>query len=217
MLSYLRFPLMGLLLSLTACAPVILGRTPTPAGIGENEVYIAGGGSLSVTPLNGCSEPESLCLPWLEPDYWPKAASLQIMNAWGYTPDTEFNSTIMLLPLPGYRFGGKTLLEESSLRFGVDYGASLLVSNVGLDAGFLASAPFSGGEVYGGLRGFGSVYWTGQAGLSAALTLGLLGQLAQSRAFVEVTVSTGHYNGLEPTTDVSPTGIIITPALGIYF
>ncbi len=187
MLRRLRYLSLCLSLCLSACAPVILGRTPTPVAVGTNEVYLAGGGSFSATPLVVCRgpelEPECPFEGVGKPDYWPKAASLQLMNAWGTAPGTELSSTFMLLPLPGYRFGGKTLLAEHS-GFALDYGASLFVSNVGLDVGLLAGVPFSGGEVYSGLRGFGSVYWSGGGSVSAALTVGVIGRLEARKAFI---------------------------------
>ena len=77
--------LLALLLSLSACAPVILGRTPTPAVVGENDGYFAAGFPISLTPITVCSDPysdpECPFLGHTDPDYWPRAAPVQIMNA----------------------------------------------------------------------------------------------------------------------------------------
>ncbi len=143
-----------LLIFLSACAPVMLGRTPTPAAVGANDVCFAAGFPVLLTPITVCSDPYSdPACPfegYIGPDYWPRAVPAQIMNAWGVAPDAEVNTTYSLVP-PGFRIGGKTLLLESSL-FGTlpvaaDYGASLYLSNGGLDAGLLTSVPYSGGEV----------------------------------------------------------------------
>ena len=130
------------------------------------------------------------------------------------------NTTYSLVP-PGFRIGSKTLLLESSL-FGTlpvaaDYGASLYLSNGGLDIGLLTGVPYSGGEVYGALRGFGSVYWAGAPAISGALTLGNVRTVGNLKTFVEITLSSGRYNGFGPTTGVSPLGLFITPAFGISF
>ncbi len=113
-----RVLFLALLVGLSACAPVILGRTPTPAVVGENDVYLAGGFPILLTPITVCSEPysdpECPFLGYIGPDYWPRAAPIQIMNAWGVAPDTEVNTTYSLVP-PGFRIGSKTLLLESSL------------------------------------------------------------------------------------------------------
>ncbi len=77
---------------------------------------------------------------------------------------------------------------------------------------------YSGGEVYGALRGFGNVYWAGApASFSGALTLGNVRTVGELKTFVEVTFSSGRYNEFGPTAGVSPLGFFITPAFGIYF
>lgn len=210
------------LLSLSACAPapIMVGRTATPVAPGATEVYMGVGFSHSLTSVDDArcveNDPDDLCLD-PRPDYWPKADLVQLMAAWGAAPGTELSATAMPLQVPAIRLGGKTLLYEGAPAFAVDYGTWFSTLNAGLDAGLLASLPVSGGEVYSGLRGFGSVYWSTPASLSAALTLGIITELEGQRGFVEVTFSTGRFTALEPMIGAPPTGIIISPAFGVYF
>lgn len=212
------------LVSLSACAPVMLGRTPTPAAVGETEVHIAAGYPLLLTPLTVCSgsdpysDPDCPFEGYVGLDYWPRAAPIHIMSAWGVAPDTEANTTFGLSLAPGFRLGGKTLVSATLPKLAVDYGASLSVSGSGLDAGLLASVPYEGGEIYSALRGFGNVYWLGSpAGLLGALTLGSIATANGYKVFFEVTLSTGRYNEFGPTAGVSPLGFFVTPAFGFYF
>ena len=166
-----------LVVSLSACAPVLLGRTPTPAPVGETQVRIAAGYSALLTPITVCSDPfrDPACPfeGYVGVDYWPRAMPVDIVSAWGVTPETEANTTFGLSLAPGFRLGGKTLVSATLPKIALDYGASLSISGSGLDAGLLVSVPYEGGEIYSALRGFGNVYWLGSpASLSGALTLG---------------------------------------------
>ena len=205
---------------LSACAPVMLGRTPTPAPVGKTEIFVAVGVPVTLTPVTcaGVRYGSSGCLANgpIGPDYWPKAAPVHLMSAWGVAENTEANTTFSLSLTPGFRYGGKTLINEAP-KLAFDYGASLYVSNIGLDAGLLASVPYAGGEIYGALRGFGTLVWSYDPSLAASVTLGTITVVEGQRAFLELTLATGSYNGAGPTSGVSPTGFTLTPALGFYF
>lgn len=55
-----------LLVSLNACAPVLLGRTPTPAAPGETETSLSLGYPFGLTELPVCDFCE-----YVGPAYWP--------------------------------------------------------------------------------------------------------------------------------------------------
>ena len=206
---------------LSACAPVILGRTPTPAPVGKTEVFVAAGVPITLTPITICDRdpyttPGCPFEGFISTDYWPRAAPVHIMSAWGVAEDTEVNTTFSLSLTPGFRYGGKTRINESP-KLAFDYGASLYLSNISLDAGLLASVPYEGGEIYGALRGFGTLVWSYDPSLAASVTLGTIALVEGRRAFFELTLATGSYNGAGPTAGVAPVGFTLTPALGFYF
>ena len=208
------------LTSLNACAPVILGRTPTPTPVGQTEVFAAAGVPLTLTPLTcgGVLYGSAGCLANgpIGPDYWPKAAPVHIMSAWGVSEAREVNTTFSLSLNPGFRYGGKTLVSEAP-KLAFDYGASLYAFNLGLDAGLLASVPFEGGEIYGALRGFGTLVWSYDPSLAASVTLGTLAFIEGRKTFVELTLATGSLNGAGPAAGAAPLGFTLTPAVGFYF
>lgn len=209
------------LLSLSACAPVILGRTPHPVPFGQTESSLALGLPLSLTPITICDgpTPEPNCpIGILRPTYLPIAVPGHLTVARGLEGGGEFNYTFLLAANPGVRFGGKNLLREAPVALAVDYGASLLLANAGLDVGLLAGLPFEGGELYGGVRGFGTLPWTGfDPGLSAALTLGTQAPASgRINAFFELTLSAAFSEayGLE---GIQPVGFSLVPAFGLMF
>jgi hypothetical protein len=210
-----------LLIGLGACAPVMLGRTPYPAPVGQTESSLALGFPLSLTSITVCDgpTPEPDCpMGVLGPTYLPIAVPGHLTVARGVEDGGEFNYTFLLAANPGVRFGGKNLLQEAPVALAVDYGASLLLANAGLDIGLLAGLPFEGGELYGGVRGFGTLPWAGFApGLSAALTLGTQAPASgRTNAFFELTLSAAFSNtyGLE---GIQPVGFSLVPAFGLMF
>jgi len=77
-------------------------------------------------------------------------------------------------PLSGGRIGAKDLLVDKPVRLALDYGGALYLTNVPADMDLLASVPLGDVEVYGGLRGFGSLSIRGTANPAAALPLAAL-------------------------------------------
>lgn len=49
----------------------------------------------------------------------------------------------------------RVLFQKEPLELAFDYGGSLYLTNVGVDAGILAAVPLGDTKLYGGLRGFG--------------------------------------------------------------
>lgn len=228
----------GLMLLLAACAPVILGRTPEPAPVGQTEITVSAGYPVLRTMTDICTQlPEPQPDPsqpplyagcfgmGAGPDYWPLPQTINIMSAWGTQPGQELNTTYMLSLGPGFRFGGKSLLQAGTPKLAADYGASIAVSGIILDAGLLASVPLLPGyELYGGLRGYGLYYWTfagiPKPALLASTTLGLTGESEAGTVFLELTLAVTQYNEYAqdgPTAGVAPFGITLMPAIGFTF
>lgn len=165
---------------LSACAPVILGRTPMPAPVGQTDVSAVFGYPLELTQIVACESraPSDSCFfEYVGPDYWPLPMPLSVTFARGLTETQEFNITAQLVPyafdpIPGVRFGGKDLVLIEPGLLAADYGASLYLSNLAVDAGVLGSVPLGEAEFYGGLRGFGSFDWTGSLNFAASLHAG---------------------------------------------
>ncbi len=218
-----RVLFLALLLSLSACAPVILGRTPTPAPLGQTETSFALGYPFSLTPITVCSEPwEQPGCPIeavIGPAYLPIIVSAHLFIARGLEDGGEFNYTFLLAVTPGVRLGGKNLFLEKPVALAVDYGASLLLSSVGIDAGLLASLSFERGELYSAVRGFGTAPWAGFGpSLSAAFTLGAHTPVSErSNVFFELTLTAAPYNSNGPEEGVQPFGFSLVPAIGLIF
>ncbi len=214
------------LLSLSACAPVILGRTPTPVAVGETETSVAFGLPVDLTQITVCegsTQQDDCFSEYIGPDYWPLPTPLSLTFARGTTEDQEFNITAQLVPypsalLPGVRLGGKDLLIKGPVLLAGDYGASLYLSNLGLDAGLLGSVPFAGGELYSALRGFGSLNWSGFPNVAASLTLGGAVSVSdENQILLELTLLANSYNGVGPQEGVQPVGFSLIPAIGFAF
>ena len=212
------------LLSLSACAPVILGRTPTPVPVGKTETSIAFGYPVGLTQITVCDGPtyrDDCFSEYIGPDYWPLPMPLSLTFARGTAKNQEFNITAQVVPypsspFPGVRFGSKELLMDGPVLLAGDYGASLYLSNLGADVGILGSLPLGGAE-YGALRGFGNLNWTGFPSLAASLTLGsAVSVSAGQRVLLELTLLANSYNGVGPR-GVQPVGFSLVPAIGFSF
>lgn len=210
-------------LCLTSCAPVIVGRTPQPAAVGESEFSINAGYNV----FNSYSRTNDI---YIEVAQFPTAHPLNLFLARGVGGNTEVNGTLSFSLNPSLRLGGKTLLIGEAVPVAVDYGISLLpleladgvtLSSIGLDAGLLFSYPQPGVEPYGALRGFmGSASYatTYQPRLSGALTAGADLPLGSGSFFAELTVSTTTFSGGESfDPPPPPIGFSIVPAVGYRF
>lgn len=229
------------LVSLSACAPVMLGRTPTPAAPGVTELSVSAGypiGLTSLPPDTGSFGPG--------PAYWPLPPPLGFSVAYGRSETLETNVALMVAPglagsvatgAPtnsainvGARYGVKNRFQEGPVELAFDAGGSLYLTNVGVDAGILAAAPLGGAKLYGGLRGFGVFPVSGGfGGLSGAAALTVGGELPTgdgSSVLLELTLLTNLYNGEDyrvpdPSNAASPTpqpvGFSLVPAVGFTF
>lgn len=216
-----------LLLSLSACAPVILGRTPTPAPVGQTDISAIFGYPVELTQITVCDGPtyseDCFTGHGVGPDYWPQPMPLSLTFARGTAENQEFNITAQVVPypyspFPGVRFGSKELLVDGPVLLAGDYGASLYLSNLGADAGILGSVPLGGAELYGALRGFGNLNWTGFPSLAASLTLGSAVSVSEGqRVLLELTLLANSYNGIGPQEGVQPVGFSFIPAIGFSF
>ena len=215
-----------LLVVLNACAPVLLGRTPGPAPVGGTRVSAALGYPVDLTRVSVCEDPQrqSECATeYVGPDYWPKVLPVGLTFARGLTPTSEYNVSVYLSPsfsetLFGVRVGGKELLSADAVLLAGDYGASLYLSNFGIDAGLLGSVPLAGAELYGALRGFGTLNFSGFPSVAASLTLGGAVSVShESRVLLELTLLANSYNGIGPQEGVQPVGFSLIPAVGFEF
>ena len=229
-----RFTAALILLCLSACAPVMLGRTPMPVPVGEVGVSSMTGYPVlfTVFPVNKPAMPtpfESLVDIFTAPfdkylAYAPMPGLAATTLSYGVTPGTELNAVASLIISPGLRLGGKTLLLDSDIRFAADYGVFADSGSFGADLGFLASVPAPGVEFYGGLRGFVWVPYEAESSnttLAGALTLGgavpVDSEPDTGRVFLELTLLANGYSGSVPTTVVQPVGFSLMPAVGFAF
>lgn len=205
-----------LLVGLNACAPVMLGRTPTPAAPGVTETTLSVGYPFGLTELPICD----LC-EFVGPAYWPLPLPLTLHVAYGRTEALETNVGLMLLPVYnpaiGVRYGAKERLQREPLALAFDYGGSLYLTNVAVDLGVLGSVPFEDAELYGALRGFGSLNWAGLPSGAAALTLGGAVPVAANRVLLELTLLTNSYNGVGTQEGVQSVGFSLVPAISFEF
>lgn len=207
-----------LLVGLNACAPVLLGRTPTPAAPGETETSLSLGYPFGLTELPVCDFCE-----YVGPAYWPLPLPVTLHVAYGRTETLETNVGLMLLPTPsalgiGVRYGAKERFQKAPLELAFDVGGSLYLTNVAADLGVLGSVPLGDAELYGALRGFGSLNWAGQPGAAAALTVGRAVPLAEgNRVLLELTLLANGYNGAGSPADAQPVGLSLVPAVSFGF
>lgn len=82
------------LLCLSACAPVILGRTPTPAALGETEVSVSGGYLVGLTD----APPDNTGLFGPAPAYWPLPLPIGFSVAYGRSETLETNFGLTVAP-----------------------------------------------------------------------------------------------------------------------
>ena len=227
------------LLSLAACAPVMLGRTPTPAPVGETK--LSAGATYPVSLTQPPTPPE---VSGFEPDpaYSPLPLPLSFRIAYGRTEAWETNLELMLSPgingsvVSGYpggvgvpnigaRYGAKNRFQTEPVELAFDFGASFYpLVNLGVDTGILAAVPLGDAKLYGGLRGFVGVF----PGIgAAALTVGGEVPLENSQSvMLELTLLVNRYNGASyarprPGDPVPPApqpiGFTLVPALAFNF
>jgi hypothetical protein len=214
-----------LLIGLGACAPVLVTRTPTPAAPGTTEITLGAGYpvGLTLTPCEaqpadpGCFEGHGL-----GPAYWPTTLPFTLHVAQSRSENSEINFSVMAfpnpeLPLVGGRLGAKDRFRQAPVALALDYGASLYLSNLGVDGGVLAAVPAYGTELYGALRGFGAYYFGWGLGGGAALTIGNSVPLGDSNVLFELSLLASLYNNLAPDSRVQPLGFALVPAIGFAF
>ena len=239
-MSYLtRAVILLLFFGLSACAPVMLGRTPTPAPVGETK--LSAGATYPVSLTQPPAPPE---VSGFEPDpaYSPLPLPLSFRIAYGRNEAWETNLELMLSPgisgsvVTGYpggisvpnigaRYGAKNRFQTEPVELAFDFGASFYpLVNLGVDAGILAAVPLGSVKLYGGLRGFVGVF----PGIgAAALTVGGEVPLEESQSvLLELTLLVNRYNGAGytgPNTQPvfppppQPVGFTLVPAITFNF
>ena len=226
------------LLSLSACAPVILGRTPTPAAPGVTETSVSAGYPIGLTNL----PPDNTNLFGPTPAYWPLPLPLGVQISYGRSETLETNFALMVSPglggavvtgtgnsavNIGARYGVKNRFQGEPVELAFDYGGSLYVTNVGVDAGILAAVPLGAAKLYGGLRGFGSYYYGSGVGGAVALTVGSEVPAGEGASIMlELTFLANLYNGEDylapgpanPSAPApQPVGFSLVPAINFSF
>lgn len=208
----------GLMLLLAACAPVMLGRTPTTVAPGKTETSLSLGYPFGLTSLPECEGCE-----YVGPAYWPLPLPLTVHIAYGRSEVSETNVGVMLSPLPsfpglGVRYGFKERFSEAPVQLAYDAGASLYLTNIAFDGGVLAALPLDEVKIYGALRGFGGLYFAGGVGGGAALTVGgKIPATPDSSLLLELSLLTNFLNGVSATGTPSPVGFSLVPALSFTF
>ena len=226
---------------LSACAPVMLGRTPTPAAPGVTEMSVSAGYPVGLT----CLLPDGTDLFGPEPAYWPLPLPPGFQIAYGRSETLETNFSLMVAPglsgavgtgvgyAPanvGARYGVKNRFQEEPVELAFDYGGSLYLLNVGLDAGILAAVPLGAAKLYGGLCGFGVLPVSGGLGLlGGAVSLSVGGEVplaGRPSVLLELTLLTNLYNNapypvynpVSPSAYTpQPVGFSLVPALSVRF
>ena len=224
---------------LSACAPVILGRTPTPAPIGETKLSASASYPVGLTEVP--APPEGRLFGEPDPAYSPSPSPLSFRIAYGRNEAWETNLELMLSPgingsvVVGYpdsvntpnagaRYGAKNRFQTEPVELAFDFGASLYAPSVtlGADAGILAAVPLGDAKLYGGLRGFvGSFPGIG----AAALTVGGEVPLEDTQSvMLELTLLVNRYNGAaysRPGDPIPPApqpfGFTLVPAVAFNF
>ena len=222
---------------LSACAPVMLGRTPIPAAPGVREMSVSGGYPVGLTKRL----PDAEGIGNTNPAYAPLPLPLGFRIAYGRNETLETNVELMIFfgpegsvdtgyssPNIGARYGVKNRFQKAPVELAFDFGGSLYLTNVGVDAGILASRPIGETKLYGGLRGFGTlgIAEGNNFGGAVALTAGSEVPLAEGRSvMLELTFLTNLYNGAlywTPFNDPcppepQPVGFTLVPAITFNF
>jgi len=205
------------LLCLSACAPVILGRTPTPVATGVTEVSLSLGYPFGLTEPPSCEFCE-----YVGPAYWPLPLPVTLHVAYGRTEVSETNVGLMILPYPsaplvGVRYGAKERFRKEPVELAFDYGGSLYLTNVGFDVGVLAATLLGEAKLYGALRGFSTYYYASGVSGAAALTVGAEVPIDQASVMLELSLLTNLYNGVSADSRAQPVGFSLVPAIGFTF
>lgn len=198
---------------LSACAPVMLGRTPTPAPVGETKL------SASASYPVGLTEPpfavDTGLFELYDPAYLPLPLPLDFRIAYGRSETLETSVELMVSPglngsvvtgsvggggvyNLGLRYGVKNRFQEAPVELAYDFGGSVypLSLTLGVDGGILAAVPLGSAKLYGGLRGFVGIF----PGIgAAALTVGGEVPLEDAQSvMLELTLLANGYNGVGP-------------------
>ena len=228
-----------LFFALSACAPVMLGRTPTPAAPGETK--LSASASYPVGLTEAPAPVETGLVSFTDPAYSPLPLPLDFRIAYGRSETLETNVELMVSPGLsgsvvtgnvggggvynfGLRYGVKNRFQETPVELAYDFGGSVypLSLTLGVDGGILAAVPLGEAKLYGGLRGFVGFF----PGLgAAALTVG--GEVpiedAQS-VMLALTLLVNRYNGAtysSPGDPIPPApqpfGFTLVPAVAFNF
>ena len=219
----------------------MLGRTPTPAPVGETKL------SAGATYPVGLTQPPARVNNKFEndPTYSPLPLPLSFRVAYGRNETWETNLELMLspglngsvvsgdpygtsTPNAGARYGAKNRFQTEPVELAFDFGASLYAPGftLGADAGVLAALPLGDAKLYGGLRGFGILAnQPNTFGGAVALTVGGEVPLKNTRSvMLELTLLANTYNGAEYagsnrpiSPPPQPIGFTLVPAITFNF
>ena len=230
------------LTGLASCAPVMLGRTPTPAAPGVTRISACANYPVGLTEPPAPKPSENQLFGENDPAYSPLPLPLSFRIAYGRNEAWETNLELMLSPgisgsvvdgnafsngnpiNGGARYGAKNRFQTEPVELAFDFGASLYAPGVafGADAGILAAVLLGDAKLYGGLRGFVGTF----PGIgAAALTVGGEVPLENTQSvMLELTLLANMYNGAEyagPNRPISPPpqpiGFTLVPAITFNF
>ena len=230
-----------LFFALSACAPVMLGRTPTPAAPGETKLSASASYPVGLTQLPAPLENGLFRVTLTDPAYLPLPLPLDLRIAYGRSETLETNLELMVSPglngsvvtgsvggggvyNLGLRYGLKNRFQEAPVELAYDFGGSVypLSLTLGVDGGILAAVPLGSAKLYGGLRGFVGIF----PGIgAAALTVGSEVPLENAQSvMLELTLLINRYNGAEysrPGDPIPPSpqpfGFTLVPAVAFNF